>query len=117
MSRPYEAVFIFDSSLDDTVIQEKLAHHQALLSASELTNDIWGRRQLAYKIGRRETGFYVVSRFSCDPKVLPEFERSMKLDDGVVRYLITIHEHELGAPPLTEEELAARRDLDDDDED
>jgi small subunit ribosomal protein S6 len=117
VSRQYEAVFIFDSALDDAVIQEKLARHQALLSASELTNDTWGRRQLAYKIGRRETGYYVVSRFSCDPTVLPEFERSMKLDDGVVRYLITIHEHELGAPPLTEEELAARRDLDDDDED
>ncbi len=42
----------------------------------------------------------------------------MKLDDGVVRYLITLYEHEVGAPPMTEEELAsARRQDDDDDED
>ena len=42
----------------------------------------------------------------------------MKLDDGVVRYLITLYEHEVGAPPMTEEELArARAQEEEDDED
>ena len=52
--------------------------------------------------------------------MLPEYERALKLDDGVIRYLITLHEHEVGAPAMSEEELAAqaaRRDDDDDDED
>ena len=50
--------------------------------------------------------------------VLPEFERAMKLDDGVVRYLITLFEHEVGAPPMTEEEMAraARQDEEDDED-
>lgn len=118
MSRIYEAVYIFDSTLEDAAIQEKLARHHALLQATEeIKVDHWGRRQLAYKIGRRETGYYVLARFSCDPKMLPEFERALKLDDGVIRYLITLHEHELGAPPISEEELAAARRRDDDDED
>ena len=30
----------------------------------------WGRRQLAYPIGSRENGYYVVSRFTADPTVL-----------------------------------------------
>jgi small subunit ribosomal protein S6 len=34
----------------------------------------------------------------------------------VVRYLITLYEHEVGAPVLTEEELATARRQDDDDE-
>ena len=120
MSRKYEAVYIFDSTLEDAAIQEKIARHHALLHATEeITVEQWGRRQLAYKIGRRETGYYVLVRFHCDPKVLPEFERALKLDDGLVRYLITLYEHELGAPPQTEEELAAarRREEEDDDED
>jgi small subunit ribosomal protein S6 len=120
VSRIYEAVYIFDSTLEDAAIQEKIARHHALLSATEeIKVDHWGRRQLAYKIGRRETGYYVLARFSCDPKTLPEFERALKLDDSVVRYLITLHEHELGAPPISEEELAAarRREEEDDDED
>ena len=118
MSRMYEAVYIFDSTLEDAAIQEKLTKHQALLGATgEIKVDHWGRRQLAYKIGPRETGYYIVTRFSADPKVLPEFERALKLDGGVLRYLITIHEHELGAPPVSEEEAAlARRRAEEDDE-
>ena len=42
---------------------------------------------------------------------------SLKLDDGVVRYLVTLHEHEVGAPPVSEEELAAAAARGDDDDD
>jgi small subunit ribosomal protein S6 len=120
MPRRYEAVYIFDSALEDAAIQEKLTRHHALLSATDqISLDHWGRRQLAYKIGRRDTGYYVLARFTCEPATLPEFERALRLDDGVVRYLITLHEHELGAPVLEGDELALsrRRGEDDDEED
>jgi small subunit ribosomal protein S6 len=121
MPRQYETVYIFDSTLEDPVILEKLQKFHALLHADgEVALNHWGRRQLAYKIGRRDSGYYVVARFACDPKNLPEYERALGLDDGVVRYLVSLHEHELGAPPLTEEQLAAARaaaENDDDDED
>lgn len=118
MSRAYEAVYIFDAGLEDAAINERLAKHHGLLgSKQEITVDHWGRRQLAYKIGTKETGYYVVARFATDPRALPEFERALKLDEGVIRYLISVHEHELGAPPMTEEQLAARRKADEDDDD
>jgi small subunit ribosomal protein S6 len=120
-TRRYEAVYIFDSALEDTVIAEKLEKLQGLLNLAEpATIEHWGRRQLAYKIGRHENGYYVISNFTAAPAVLPEFERALKLDEGVVRYLVTLYEHELGAPKLSDEELASRRragDDDDDDED
>ena len=119
MIRRYEAVYIFDSALEDAAINEKISRFHGLLqSPEEITVDRWGRRQLAYKIGPRETGYYVIAKFHATPTVLPEYERAMKLDDGVVRYLITLFEHEVGAPPMTEEEMArAARQDDDDDED
>ena len=118
MSRQYEAVYIFDSALEDGAIADKLSRVHGLLHATEdISVDHWGRRQLAYPIGRRENGYYVVARFSAEPGVLPEYERSLKLDDGVIRYLLTLHEHEVGAPPMTEEELAAQRRREEDDED
>lgn len=118
MSREYEAVYIFDSALEDTAIAEKLEKHHGLLALAEpATLDHWGRRQLAYKIKNKEAGYYVVARFKAEGKVLPEFERALKLDEGVIRYLISVHEHELGAPPMTEEQLAARRARDGDDDD
>jgi small subunit ribosomal protein S6 len=119
VTREYEAVYIFDSALEDAAITDKLSKHHALLGLTTPPQlDVWGRRQLAYKIGRHENGYYIVARFAADTATLPEFERSLKLDDGVIRYLITLYEHELGAPALTEEQLAARtRLVPDDDED
>jgi small subunit ribosomal protein S6 len=118
MTRRYEAVYIFDSTLEDAAINEKLARFHALLqSKDEIKVDHWGRRQLAYKIGTRDTGYYIVASFHATADVLPEFERAMKLDDGVFRYLITLYEHEVGAPTMSEEELAKARRDDDDDED
>ena len=120
MTRQYEAVYIFDSTLEDAAINEKLDRlHGILGKPADLQVNHWGRRQLAYPIGRREAGYYVVARFGAASDALPEYERAIKLDDGVVRHLITLHEHELGAPPMTEEELAAaarRREMDEDEE-
>ena len=120
MPRPYEAVYVFDSTLEDSAVTEKLDRfHQLLAPTGEVTLDHWGRRQLAYPIGPRENGYYVVARFEAEPATLPEFERALKLDDSVLRYLVTIHDREVGAPPMSEEEMAAarRREEDDDDED
>ncbi|WP_396205732.1 30S ribosomal protein S6 [Gemmatimonas sp.] len=117
-TRRYEAVYIFDSALEDATIAEKLEKLQGLLNLAEpATIEHWGRRQLAYKIGRHENGYYVISNFTAAPAVLPEFERALKLEESVVRYLVTLYEHELGAPKLSDEELASRRRASDDDDD
>ena len=121
MPRQYEAVYIFDSALEEAAINEKLARFHALIQQpgeDTIKVNHWGKRTLAYPIKKRETGYYVIAKFHATPTVLPEYERAMKLDDGVVRYLITLFEHEVGAPPMTEEEMArAARQDDDDDED
>lgn len=121
MARQYEAVYIFDPALEDSAVNERLERFHALLgSPADLKIDHWGRRQLAYPIGRKEQGYYVVSRFSAEGTALPEYERALRLDDSIIRYLLTLHDRELGAPELSEEQLAAasarRGDDDDDDE-
>ena len=108
-----------DAIRDHRVIEPLERIHALLGSPADMRIDHWGRRQLAYPIGRKEQGYYVVARFSADGKALPEYERALKLDDGIIRYLLTMHDRELGAPELTEEQLAlanARREDDDEDE-
>lgn len=116
--RTYEAVYIFDSALEDAAINERLERFHGMLRASgDINIEHWGRRQLAYPIKKRENGYYAIARFDlADVKVLPEYERALKLDDGVLRYLVSLHERELGAPPMSEEELARRKANDDDDD-
>ena len=73
--------------------------------------------RLAYPIGPRENGYYVVARFDADSAGIPEYERALKLDESVIRYLLTIFENEVGAPPMTEEELALAKKRGEDDDD
>ena len=119
MTRQYEAVYIFDSTLEDSAINEKISRFHGLLTATgDVAVDHWGRRQLAYPIGQRENGYYAIARFEAEPASLPEYERALKLDDGVVRFLITLHEHEVGAPAadVGPEIGLRRRDEDEEDE-
>ena len=99
-------MYIFDSALEDTTIAEKLEKLQGLLNLAEpATIEHWGRRQLAYKIGRHENGYYVISNFTAAPAVLPEFERALKLDETLLRHLIVLDEGaQMSVPPAAKDE-------------
>ncbi len=101
MTRLYEVVYIFDSALEETAINEKLERFHQLVSlgddkAPELNH--WGKRTLAYPIAKHETGYYVIAKFETSGEKLPEFERAVKLDDGVLRFLVVLSEGEQTAP-------------------
>ena len=95
--RLYEAVYIFDAALDEAAINAKLEGHHKLVTGDlgEVTAvDHWGNRQLAYPIDKKKTGYYVVAQFNGDPEALPEFERALKLDEALLRYLVVLNEGE-----------------------
>ncbi len=97
MARPYEAVYIFDSALEEPAITEKLTRYHALTpqpAGEEVKFNHWGKRTLAYAIKKRETGYYVIANFKAEPTHLPEFERAIKLDDAVLRHLVVADEHD-----------------------
>ncbi len=108
MLRKYEAVYIFDSALEDAAINEKiekLHSHIQQQGESAIALDVWGKRNLAYPIKGRETGYYVIAKFEATPSQLPEFERALKLDDGVLRHLIVLDEGaQMSVPPSAKNE-------------
>ena len=116
--RDYEVVYIFDSAVPEEEINEKLERYHKLLTeqgGAEITAvDHWGRRQLAYPIRKKNAGYYVVAQFRGSSDALPEFERLLKLDEGLLRYLVVLNEGEPTAPMS----IATReaRPSDDDDE-
>lgn len=103
MTRQYEVVYIFDSTLEEAQVNEHLARFHALLKTPSQPDPVtrvnhWGKRSLAYPIKRRETGYYVAAQFQAEPGRLAEFERAIKLDESVLRHLVVIDE---GATPAT----------------
>jgi small subunit ribosomal protein S6 len=121
--RLYETVYIFDAALDEAAINQKLERYHGLVTGKdgEVTSvDHWGTRQLAYPVEKNKTGYYVVAQFMGEATALPEFERVLKLDEGLLRYLVVLNEGEpttgmsiLAPQPI----LSDRPRNDDDDED
>ena len=95
MSRMYEAVYIFDSTLEESAITAKLEKFHSLVPQApgeEIALTQWGKRTLAYPINGRETGWYVIAKFAATPEQLPEFERALKLDETLIRHLLVLDE-------------------------
>lgn len=119
--RLYEVVYILDPALDEGAVTAKLEkfHQLATAQGGEVSSvDHWGIRQLAYPVSRLNQGYYVVAQFNAEADALPEFERIVKLDGEVLRYLLVLNEGE----PTNGQSLLAEtpphvRDEDEDDDD
>ena len=96
--RLYEIVYIFDAAQDEATVTPKLEQFHELLTgaagAEVVAVDHWGTRQLAYPVDKKKTGYYVVAQVRSAAEALPEFERRLKLDEDVMRYLVVLNEGE-----------------------
>jgi small subunit ribosomal protein S6 len=120
--RLYEVVYILDPALLEDAVTAKLENFHELVTSKggEVSAiDHWGTRQLAYPINKLSAGYYVVAQFTAAPDALPEYERLLKLDGEVMRYLMVVSEGELtsGASVLGEPRPRAASENDDRDED
>ena len=120
--RLYEVVYILDPALEEGAVTAKLEklHELATSQGGEVSAvDHWGARQLAYPIDKLSSGYYVVAQFTASVDALPEYERLLKLDNEIMRYLLVLNEGEptTGKSILADVPVRVRADDDDDEED
>ena len=99
MNRAYELMIIIDGDVEDPKAQAwmKTVTEAVTTAGGELHGKIdwWGKRQFAYPINRKETGYYLVVEAIAQGGALDELERALRLADEVVRHkLIRLPEHE-----------------------
>jgi len=95
--RLYEIVYIFDSVLDEDLVNKKLDKFHKIIVGSDgevIAVDHWGIRQMAYPVNKNKTGYYVVAQVNAGSEELPEFERVLKLDSDLMRHLLVLSEGE-----------------------
>jgi small subunit ribosomal protein S6 len=89
--RIYEIMFIADPNAPEEAIDAILAQVQSVIEdagGSVDKVDKWGKRKLAYRVRRREEGFYVVVRYSvASTDAVKEIERRLKVHELVLKYL------------------------------
>ena len=49
----------------------------------------WGKRRLAYDTRKQREGTYAVFEVLAEPSMIKEFERQIRLNDNVLRFLST----------------------------
>jgi ribosomal protein S6 len=122
-SRVYEISFIFDNKLDENAALEKanaLKQSIAAQGGSFISEEAPYMRELAYEMirvvnnvnVRFNEGYFGWIKFEMDGTKVKEFEKGIKLDEQVVRYLVvkTVRDNTVytkRAPVIKAETLAS----------
>jgi small subunit ribosomal protein S6 len=89
--RSYELGFILHPQVeqsDVTQAVDKVGQYVTATGGEVTSVDVRGRRALAYPIRKQQEGTYVFFQAQLDPQAIQELERSLKLDEEILRYLL-----------------------------
>lgn len=89
----YEIMYILSAELDEAARKAEIEKLHGILAAQKIevknVNE-WGVREFAYPINKLTKGYYVVIKVAGDAEGLKEFDRLAKLDNNVIRFLVTV---------------------------
>ena len=87
----YELMFILKPEVAEEARKAEIEKIKGLIAAGKgeiVKEDVWGQRVLAYPIKNFSEGFYHLLNFNSSPAKIKELERSLTLDEEVLRFLI-----------------------------
>jgi small subunit ribosomal protein S6 len=91
MSRKYELVYIVSPDATDEQVTEVHTQVESIvqrMNGQLEKTDNWGRRRLAYEIGRHKEGTYVLEVINGDGDLMKEIDRRLKVSDLIIRHLV-----------------------------
>jgi small subunit ribosomal protein S6 len=88
LQRQYETIYILRSDAGRDVT-EAVADRvvEAIKTAGSVTRiENWGRRKLAYNVGREKRGIYVYFQYAGIGDLVSEVERTLRLQESVLKF-------------------------------
>lgn len=107
----YETTFILEPGLDEAKVNDEV--ERASQWIKDLGGEVievqrWGKRRLAYEIGKKRDGIYTLIVHQGEGPQIKELERRLRLNESVMRVLSVVHvPPELTQPKVDPEVLAA----------
>jgi small subunit ribosomal protein S6 len=104
MSRKYELVYIVSPDATDDQVAELHTQVESIIQRMNgqlEKTDNWGRRRLAYEIGRHKEGTYVLELINGDGELMKEIDRRLKVSDLIIRHLVVRVDEEEGVVDRT----------------
>jgi small subunit ribosomal protein S6 len=99
MNRKYELVYVISPDVSDDQVTELHTQIDAIvqrMGGQIEKTDNWGRRKLAYEIGRHKEGTYVLEVINGSGDLMKEIDRRLKVIDTVIRHLVVRVDEEQG---------------------
>ena len=96
--RSYEILFIADPNLGEPEVDALAAQVQGFVEKDGGTlqrMEKWGKKRLAYVVGRHREGSYVLLVVDGTGAMVKEVERRLRVTDGIIRYLTVRVDEEL----------------------
>lgn len=92
ISEKYEAMVVFSVNAGEDNVKGLVEKFKTLIENNGTVEEVneWGKRKLAYEIDDQTEGYYVLYTFESKPDLPAEFERVLKITDGVMRSMITV---------------------------
>jgi small subunit ribosomal protein S6 len=93
--RRYELMLLLRPDLEDDKLQaavEKVT--RAIVNGGGSLSKVspWGKRRLAYDIGRHREASYFLIHFDIEPSQVREIERGLLISEEILRHLVTVLE-------------------------
>src|ERR1700732_6233 len=88
--RIYEELFILRPDAPEEEIDQLIEHLTTQISGEGGNVDKsekWGVRKLAYRVQKRNEGFYVLMQFTAQPEAVKELERRMRVSDLLMKFI------------------------------
>src|SRR5687768_17526255 len=113
-SREYETTYILrPNTANDGVaeVNTRVRHIIEQMGGKVMKVDNWGKRRLAYEVGKERKGIYLYWLYLANPGVVEEIERNLRMIDGVLRYLtVKVDDNiDVGARPTEIDDAAYER--------
>lgn len=105
----YESVLIARQDLGASQVNSLVENLSEVLKreGGEVVKvDNWGLKNLAYRIKKNRKGHYVLLNIAAPAKAIFEYERLMRLNEDVIRYM-TIKVDEFNNEMTSDEDIAA----------
>lgn len=87
----YELTVLFSGKLDEKAISKKIKDFAELLTktgAKITAKKDAEKKDMAYEINKERSAFYAFYELELDPANVLELDNKVKLEDGVIRYLL-----------------------------
>lgn len=97
MNRNYELMFIVRPDMVEEDLNKLISTLESSVTSASGTakSEVWGKRRLAYRVGKFNDGIFVLMLIEATGAVVHEVERRLRVTEPVIKFLTVRTDEEL----------------------